>query len=67
MVFTAQLLIGILIFAGFYLAAPWFARSFGDPLYADLIRVSAISFLLRPFVNTRASALHRDMRSRSAP
>lgn len=61
-VFTAQLIIGILIFAGFYVGAPWFAHTFGDPLYADLVRVSAISFLLRPFVNTRASALHRDMR-----
>lgn len=67
-VFTAQLLIGILIFAGFYLAAPWFARSFGDPLYADLIRVSAISFLLRPFVNTEARArCTGTCASRSAP
>lgn len=61
-VFTAQLLIGVLIFAAFYVTAPWFAVVFGDPLYTDLIRVSAISFPLRPFVNTRASALHRDMR-----
>lgn len=61
-VFTAQLLIGALIFAAFYVTAPWFADTFGNPLYTDLVRVSAISFLLRPFVNTRASALHRDMR-----
>ncbi|MCK6408755.1 MAG: oligosaccharide flippase family protein, partial [Thauera sp.] len=61
-VFTAQLLIGAVIFAGFYVSAPWLAEVFGNPLYIDLIRVSAVSFLLRPFVNTRASALHRDMR-----
>ncbi|ENO82561.1 lipopolysaccharide biosynthesis protein [Thauera mechernichensis] len=61
-VFTAQLAVGALIFIAFYFAAPWFATTFGNPLYTDLVRVSAISFLLRPFVNTRASALHREMR-----
>lgn len=61
-VFTVQLLVGIIIFAVFYLTAPWFSTTFGNPLYTDLVRVSAISFLLRPFVNTRLSSLHRDMR-----
>lgn len=61
-VFTAQLLIGIVIFFGFLVASPMIASSFGDPVYTELVRVSAISFLLRPFVNTRASWLHREMR-----
>lgn len=60
-VFTAQLIIGAAIFGGFYLAAPMIANAFGNPLYIDLVRVSAISFLLRPFVNTRATWLHREM------
>lgn len=61
-VFTAQLAIGVLVYLGFFLAAPLMAASFGNALYADLVRVSAISFLLRPFVNTRTSWLYREMR-----
>lgn len=61
-VFTAQFLIGVIIFVGFYFASPMIAIAFGDPVYTGLVRVSAISFLLRPFVNTRASWLHREMR-----
>lgn len=61
-VFTLQIFFGILIYLGFYLAAPLIADAFGNPLYQDLVRVSAISFLIRPFVNTRASWLHREMR-----
>ena len=61
-VFTLQLVIGCLIYAAFFLAAPWFARWYDTPLYADLLRVSALSFIFRPFVNLPASILHREMR-----
>lgn len=61
-VFTLQIAIGSLIYAGFFLAAPWFARWYDNPLYADLLRVSALSFIFRPFVNLPASILHREMR-----
>lgn len=61
-VFTLQLAIGCLIYAAFFLAAPWFAHWYATPLYADLLRVSALSFIFRPFVNLPASILHRQMR-----
>ena len=61
-VFTLQLGIGCLLYAGFFLAAPWFARWYHNPLYADLLRVSALSFIFRPFVNLPASILTREMR-----
>lgn len=61
-VFTIQLLFGALIYLGFFLGAPFIADAFGNAIYEDLVRVSAISFLIRPFVNTRASWLHREMR-----
>lgn len=61
-VFTLQLIIGCLIYTGFFLAAPWFARWYENPLYADLLRVSALSFIYRPFVNLPGSILHREMR-----
>ena len=61
-VFTLQLIMGCLIYAGFFLAAPGFARWYDNPLYADLLRVSALSFIFRPFVNLPASILHREMR-----
>src|SRR5512139_2843683 len=50
-IFSMQLAIGLLIYAGFFTIAPWFADWFGNPLYKDLLRVSAISFVMRPFLN----------------
>ncbi|BAL25877.1 lipopolysaccharide biosynthesis protein [Azoarcus sp. KH32C] len=61
-VFTLQLAIGCAIYALFYAAAPWFAQWYDMPLYASLLRVSALTFVIRPFVNLPGSILHRDMR-----
>ena len=61
-VFTLQILIGCLIYSAFYYAAPWFAKWYDTPLYTDLLRVAALSFIFRPFVNLPSSILHRNMR-----
>lgn len=61
-VFTMQIIIGSLIYTGFFFAAPWFAKWYNTPLYADLLRVSALSFIFRPFVNLPSSILYREMR-----
>jgi len=61
-VFTLQLAIGILIYAFFFAVAPAFAAWYDTPLYADLLKVSALSFLLRPFVNLPYAKLNREMR-----
>jgi teichuronic acid exporter len=61
-VFTIQLLIGCVIYAGFFFVAPWFARWYEQSLYADLLRVSALSFVYRPFTNIPGSILYRNMR-----
>jgi O-antigen/teichoic acid export membrane protein len=61
-IFTLQLGIGVLIYIGFFLIAPWFADWFGTPIYKDLLRVSAISFVLRPFANIPNTRLTRQMR-----
>ncbi len=60
--FTVQLIIGILIFTGFYLFAPWFALAFDNPGYVELMRVAAIDFLWRPFYSTLHASLQREMR-----
>jgi len=60
--FTLQIIIGCLIYASFFFTAPWFAKWYNTPLYADLLRVSALSFIFRPFVNLPSSILHREMR-----
>lgn len=60
-VFTLQIIIGCAIYTGFFFAAPWFAKWYNTPLYADLLRVSALSFIFRPFVNLPGSILHREM------
>ncbi len=65
-VFTIQLGLGILICAGIFLIAPWFARFFGNPLYADLLGISALNFLLRPFALIRSAWLNREMDFRKA-
>jgi O-antigen/teichoic acid export membrane protein len=60
-VLTLQLALGVLIYLGFFLSSPWFAEYFGDPLYKDLMRVSALVFLIRPYVYMRTSWLNREM------
>ncbi len=61
-VFTLQLLIGIAIYTAFFLSAPLFARWYEQPLYTDLLRLLALNFLYRPFVNVSGSILFRQMR-----
>ena len=60
-VFTLQLLLGTLIYLGFFLVAPWFSSFFENPVYEDLLRVSALSFLMRPFAYMYGSWLNREM------
>jgi teichuronic acid exporter len=64
MVFTLQLLIGIVIYIGFFMFSPLIARWFGNPLYSSLLKLSALSFVLRPFVNVPNSKIFREMRFR---
>ena len=60
-ILTLQLALGVLIYLGFFLSAPWFAEYFENPLFKDLMRVSALVFLIRPFVYMRTSWLNREM------
>jgi O-antigen/teichoic acid export membrane protein len=60
-VFSLQLSLGILIFVGFLVSAPLLGDYFDDWLYADLLRVSALTFMLRPFALIRISWLNREM------
>lgn len=62
LLFTLQGLIGLAIVGVFFAVAPWFGRWYDNPLYADLLRVAALSFLVRPFYNVPSNMLHRDMR-----
>ena len=61
-VFTLQLIAGVLIYAFFFFISPWFADWFHTPLYRNLLRVSALTFLLRPLANINNAKLHRAMR-----
>lgn len=61
-VFTMQLMIGCVVYAIYFFSAPWFAEWYGMPLYAELLRVSALSFIMRPFVNLPGNILYREMR-----
>lgn len=62
LVFTLQFIIGCVIYTFFFLTAPFIAAWYDNPLYSDLIRISALSFLFRPLNNVPANILHRDMR-----
>jgi len=64
-VFTLQLTMGVVAYLAFFLTAPWIAHLFDQPLYTNLIRVSALSFLLRPFFVMRNSWLNREMNFKS--
>lgn len=65
-IFTIQMGIGLLIYLGFFIIAPWFAQWYDNPLYRDLLRVSALSFLLRPFLNIHNVWLQREMHFKDA-
>jgi len=65
-VFTLQLGLGMAICAGLFTIAPWFARFFENPLYAELLKISALSFLLRPFATVRTAWLSREMNFKRA-
>lgn len=61
-VFTLQLGIGTAIYAFFFALAPAFSVWYENPIYTDLLRVSALSFIIRPFVNLPTTLLHRGMK-----
>jgi O-antigen/teichoic acid export membrane protein len=61
-VFTNQLAVGIVVYLAFFFAAPLFAHWYEEPLYTELFRVSAVSFLIRPFANMPNAWLTRHMR-----
>ena len=60
-VFTIQFLIGLCIYILFYFLSPWFAKWYHNPIYLNLLRVSALSFIYRPLVNLPNSILQRNM------
>jgi teichuronic acid exporter len=60
-VFTIQLLVCLLIYLGIYYIAPWFSIWFKNELYMDLLRVAALTFLIRPFTNIPRARLKRAM------
>ncbi len=64
-VFTLQLAVGVLVYLAFFFSAPLVARFFENPLYTDLMRISALSFLLRPLVAMRNAWLNREMQFKS--
>lgn len=60
-VFTMQLTLGMAIYFGFFVTSPLIAGFFDNPLYSDLLRVTALSFLMRPFALMRTAWLNREM------
>lgn len=61
-VFTLQLIAGCLIYALFFFTAPLFAHWYQQPIYTDLVRLSALSFIFRPLINLPSNILYRHMR-----
>lgn len=62
MVFTLQLLIGIIIYTIFFFLSPLIASWFNNTLYDGLLKISALSFIIRPLYNIPNSKLFREMR-----
>lgn len=58
-VFTLQLIVGCVIYACFFATAPLFAKWYQNAIYADLIRLSALSFIFRPLTNLPSNILYR--------
>jgi len=60
-VFTIQIGICAVIYLLFFVLAPYFAVWYREPIYESLLRVTALSFLLRPLVGTHNAWLSREM------
>ncbi|MCL6414704.1 lipopolysaccharide biosynthesis protein [Aestuariirhabdus sp. Z084] len=61
-VFSVQSGICLIIFLIFYGIAPFFAQWFDDSIYRDMLRVSALTFLIRPLSNIPSALLTRAQR-----
>ncbi len=60
-VFTAQFAICILIYTVLFFASPFISEWFSEPRYTDLLRISALTFIIRPFSNIPRAKLRRNM------
>ncbi len=65
-VFTTQLAICLLIIALLNGIAPSFATLFQEPCLEPVLRVAALTFLLRPLMHVALAILQREMRFREA-
>jgi O-antigen/teichoic acid export membrane protein len=61
-VFTLYLGSCLSLYLAFFLAAPLLAHHFDEPRYQTLVRVTALSFLFRPFLAIPTVYLRRQMR-----
>ncbi|MEW5787681.1 MAG: lipopolysaccharide biosynthesis protein [Pseudomonadota bacterium] len=61
-IFTIQFGVGLAFFLFLYSIAPFFADLYGAPIYGELLRISALTFIIRPFANTPGALLQREMR-----
>lgn len=59
-VFSLQFLLSIIIYSGFYLSSQYIASYFDNQLYEELLKVSAIGFILRPINNICKAKLSRE-------
>ena len=60
--FTLQLLLGIAVYLFFFFTAPLFAVWYNEPVFTDLMRVSTLTFLMRPAAGIASAKLSRQMR-----
>jgi O-antigen/teichoic acid export membrane protein len=63
-VFWVTQILSCLVVAGNYVAAPWIAGFYGDPIVATVLRVSSLCFLLMSLGNIHVSILQREMQFR---
>ena len=60
-VFSMQLVLGVITYIALFWFAPYFAAFFDNPVYTDLLRVSSVIFIMRPLALIRTSWLRREM------
>ncbi|MFD2587068.1 lipopolysaccharide biosynthesis protein [Croceitalea marina] len=52
-----SILIGVLLYAGFYFTSPFIASAYNDPRLVDLVKVSSLNFLLLALSNISVNLL----------
>ena len=59
-VFLISSLISIILYVAIFIAAPYVAAFYSNPLYADCLKILSLVFIISPFISTNTAYIQRN-------